>query len=83
MRDFFLTVVICFVTAGCTPTDQPCYTQIPLQQVPQDVLEKIRTGFASATIDRAEEVSAQAGPGCRIFFHDAKRNYWLETSSHE
>ena len=76
MRNLLLAGVL--LATGCSATDQPCYTEIPIEQLPQDVLQKIKAGFPAAAFDRAEEVSAQAGPGYRVQFHDQGGNYWIE-----
>ena len=60
-------------------SDQPSYKDIPPEQLPQHVRDKITTAFPSTKLDMAWEVSSWGSEGYRVFFSDANGNYSLET----
>ncbi len=82
MRSVIIGAALCLALAGCEATCQPGYTPVAFEKVPADVLRSI-SGFPDAKLDQAEEVSSMDGHGYRVFFHDARRNYFIEFMNRE
>src|SRR5258706_11096070 len=75
-----LIVGLCLAVARCggEASDQPSYTPVGLEKVPAELLRNISAGFPEAKLDRAAQISSEAGAGYRVTFHDTRGIYSID-----